>query len=113
MVEANRNGVSQRLSWMSKAWVGAVVVFAVVSGLVLGMRARQPVVYAADGAKAVDVSAGGSPTYTADGKMLFPEKYREWIYLTTGHDMSYTPVAAGRGMASGGVSLVFEYGDLA
>ena len=32
-----------------------------------------------------------APEYTADGKMKLPENYREWIYLSTGLDMSYTP----------------------
>jgi len=29
------------------------------------------------------------PTYTDDGKLVFPSKYREWIYLSSGLDMSY------------------------
>jgi hypothetical protein len=32
-----------------------------------------------------------APTYTADGKLNFPAQYREWIYLTSGVDMSYSP----------------------
>ena len=31
------------------------------------------------------------PSYTEDGKLVFPAKYREWIYLTSGVDMSYSP----------------------
>ena len=31
--------------------------------------------------------------YTADGQMKLPENYRQWIYLSTGFDMSYTPSA--------------------
>jgi hypothetical protein len=31
------------------------------------------------------------PEYTSDGQLKFPEGYREWIYLTTGFDMSYNP----------------------
>ena len=34
-----------------------------------------------------------APVYTADGKLVFPAKYREWIYLTSGIDMSYSPGA--------------------
>jgi Cytochrome P460 len=30
-----------------------------------------------------------APTYTADGSMNLPANYREWIYLSTGMDMSY------------------------
>jgi Cytochrome P460 len=32
-----------------------------------------------------------APVYTADGKLVFPAKYREWVYLTTGLDMDYSP----------------------
>jgi len=38
-------------------------------------------------------SSGQTPTYTADGKLIFPAQYREWIYLTSGVDMSYSPNA--------------------
>jgi hypothetical protein len=36
-------------------------------------------------------SASQTPTYTGDGRLLFPTNYREWIYLTSGVDMSYSP----------------------
>ena len=32
-----------------------------------------------------------SPGYTSDGQMKLPENYRQWVYLTTGFDMSYNP----------------------
>jgi len=31
-----------------------------------------------------------TPTYTADGRLIFPKNYREWVYLSTGMDMSYS-----------------------
>jgi Cytochrome P460 len=31
------------------------------------------------------------PEYTGDGQMKLPEHYREWVYLSTGFDMSYNP----------------------
>lgn len=34
---------------------------------------------------------GSGPEYTSDGQLKFPETYREWVYLTTGYDMSYNP----------------------
>lgn len=34
------------------------------------------------------------PQYTTDGQMKFPEHYREWVYLTTGFDMSYSASSA-------------------
>ena len=36
-----------------------------------------------------------NPQYTSDGQMKFPENYREWVYLTSGYDMSYSEGAAG------------------
>jgi hypothetical protein len=36
-------------------------------------------------------STSQTPTYTADGKLIFPANYRQWIYLTSGVDMSYSP----------------------
>jgi hypothetical protein len=36
------------------------------------------------------------PEYTSDGQMKLPEHYREWVYLSTGFDMSYS--AAGMQM---------------
>src|SRR5262249_55982881 len=29
--------------------------------------------------------------YTDDGQLKLPENYRQWVYLTTGFDMSYNP----------------------
>jgi hypothetical protein len=42
-------------------------------------------------------SAGGTAgavQYDASGKMLFPADYRTWIFLTSGHGMSYNPAAS-------------------
>jgi Cytochrome P460 len=32
-----------------------------------------------------------APEYTGDKELKIPEKYREWVYLSTGFDMSYNP----------------------
>jgi hypothetical protein len=37
------------------------------------------------------------PQYTADNRMNVPENYREWVYVTSGFDMSYSPNATGMG----------------
>ena len=34
---------------------------------------------------------GSAPEYTSDGQLKLPENYRDWVYLTTGFDMSYNP----------------------
>jgi hypothetical protein len=31
------------------------------------------------------------PEYTSDGQLKVPENYREWVYLSSGFDMSYSP----------------------
>ena len=36
-------------------------------------------------------SGSNAPQYSADGQLIFPDNYREWIYLTTGLDMDYNP----------------------
>ena len=33
---------------------------------------------------------GVGPDYTSDGQLKLPENYRQWVYLTTGFDMSYS-----------------------
>jgi hypothetical protein len=38
-----------------------------------------------------------APHFTQDGKLEFPANYREWIYLTSGLNMSYSPRMAGMG----------------
>src|SRR5215472_17654668 len=35
--------------------------------------------------------SANSPIYTPDGNLKFPANYREWVYLTSGVDMSYGP----------------------
>jgi len=44
----------------------------------------------ADKKPAAVSDAGDGPAYTSSGEMKFPEKYREWIFLTSGVDMSYS-----------------------
>jgi len=34
---------------------------------------------------------GSGPAYTTDAQLNFPEHYRDWVYLSTGFDMSYLP----------------------
>ncbi len=46
-------------------------------------------------APAIDPDA---PHYTADGKFIPPTNYREWVFLSSGIDMSYSDAAASSGM---------------
>src|SRR5579875_429403 len=34
------------------------------------------------------------PEFTTDGQLKLPEHYREWVYVTTGFDMSYSAAGA-------------------
>jgi Cytochrome P460 len=36
----------------------------------------------------------GSPEFTADGKLVRPEGYRKWVFLSSGYGMSYSQSAA-------------------
>jgi len=65
--------------------IKGILVFAVLAIIVVSAAAFR---YAAP---------PGGPEYTADAKLKFPENYREWIYLSSGFDMSYSPDAAGMG----------------
>ena len=38
-----------------------------------------------------NATPASGPEYTSDGQLKLPENYREWVYLTTGFDMSYNP----------------------
>jgi len=44
--------------------------------------------------RTAEAASSPSPAYANNGDMLPPANYREWIYLTTGIDMSYSPKAA-------------------
>jgi cytochrome P460 len=35
--------------------------------------------------------SSSGPEYTNDAQLKLPEHYREWVYVTTGFDMSYNP----------------------
>jgi len=39
-----------------------------------------------------------NPVYTEDGRLVLPEDYREWVYLSSGFDMAYSPMAMGHHM---------------
>jgi predicted small lipoprotein YifL len=47
--------------------------------------------------RAVNAASAAGPAYAKNGDMLPPANYREWIYLSTGIDMSYSPKAMSMG----------------
>src|ERR1700684_3156324 len=36
-------------------------------------------------------AVSNAPEFTQDGELKLPQGYREWVYLTSGFDMSYNP----------------------
>jgi|SRR5271165_691924 len=38
-----------------------------------------------------NAAAPNTPQYTSDGHLMFPQNYREWVYLSSGIDMNYNP----------------------
>ena len=61
---------------------------------------QNPVSQARGGAG--EIAAKDGPAYTASGELKMPERYREWIFLTSGLDMSYSPQAGGAGHSTFG-----------
>jgi hypothetical protein len=41
------------------------------------------------GAKSAAPAQANSPAYTSDGKLLLPDNYRDWVFLTSSFDLSY------------------------
>lgn len=64
---------------MNRYWLFCVTL---LLPALLGAGAAHPAASVEDG-----------PQYTADGQMLFPANYRQWIYLSSGLGMSYSPGA--------------------
>jgi Cytochrome P460 len=46
------------------------------------------------GGQGIPVSPNDAPAYSSDGNLIAPLHYREWIYLTSGIDMSYAAASA-------------------
>jgi hypothetical protein len=65
---------------MKRAWI-----LIVLSALVLVLVGVTPQ------ASSTNDSGTNVPVYTPDGNLKFPANYREWVYLTSGVDMSYSP----------------------
>lgn len=66
------------------ARVFVVCLLAGAVAVLMPFRAPQPAMAASSAA----------PAYTKSGELLPPTDYRQWIYLTSGIDMSYAPKAA-------------------
>ncbi len=51
---------------------------------------------------ATPAPAPGQPQYDADGRMIFPSDYREWVFLSSGLN-TFVPLAAYRAFVATGV----------
>jgi hypothetical protein len=58
----------------------ATKLLVICPAIVLAWAASQP-----------QTSAGSIPEYTSDGQLRLPANYREWVYLSSGFDMTYNP----------------------
>ncbi|PYT76765.1 MAG: cytochrome P460 [Acidobacteria bacterium] len=65
---------------MKRAWVLILLLAAALALAVLRPQASSN-----------KESGANLPVYTSDGNLKFPANYREWVYLTSGVDMSYSP----------------------
>jgi hypothetical protein len=63
--------------------ITAIAALALLSSMALGDSAETPI---------------RNPAFTADGRLVLPENYREWVYLSSGFDMAYSPMAMGHHM---------------
>jgi hypothetical protein len=70
--------------------VSAAITASLLAGGVAIRIAQSPV-------PEVKAAQATAPSYTNKGDMLPPSHYREWIYLTSGLDMSYSPKAMSMG----------------
>jgi hypothetical protein len=63
---------------MKKRWKVAAGIFVVMAAALTG----------------ADLSSSDGPQYSGDGKLLRPQNYREWVFLSSGLGMTYGPLAS-------------------
>jgi len=51
-----------------------------------------------DAQRGATVSSEAGPAFESDGRLKFPARYREWIFLSSGLDMSYGAAMQGHSM---------------
>ena len=56
---------------------------------------------------ALAAPAAAAPAYTADGDLIPPADYREWVFMSAGLDMSYSQSAMARAMGHSMFDNVF------
>jgi hypothetical protein len=74
---AGQAGAANMVGWWR---TGAMLVLA-ATALAAGIAAAQP------------HAPEAPPAYTAKGELEFPSDYRTWVYLSSGYNMSYSPMS--------------------
>jgi Cytochrome P460 len=83
--EESRCSTKEREPPMRKFLIASLVGLAVGFGVLADFGRSQPV-------------AGAGPQFTADGKLVRPEDYRRWVYVSSGYGMSYSQTPDGMQM---------------
>jgi hypothetical protein len=78
----------------------------VAGSLVAGGVAAIALLAAAAGATPQTPAPPGAAQFDADGRLLFPSDYRDWVFLSSGLNMSYTAGPAQDGMDMFGNTFV-------
>jgi hypothetical protein len=74
------------------------IVLPVSSILLLACLAAVPSPQTTNGTQAAArAESPNAPSYDKGGRLLFPAHYREWVFLSSGVDMSYNPKAMAMG----------------
>ena len=67
----------------------ALTVLIALFAAVEGSKSRATEWSTDDAQRTATLSTEAGPSYEADGRLRFPARYREWIFLSSGIDMSY------------------------
>src|SRR5579864_2902499 len=78
----------QRAVWRNGE--GGAILVVMISKMILGALGLAALAVPNLVREYVAQPASAVPEYTSDGQMKLPEHYREWVYLSTGFDMSYS-----------------------
>ena len=71
----------------------APVVLTAVALAVVASKSKATEWSTDDAQRGATISTEGGPFYESDGRLRFPARYREWIFLSSGLDMAYVKVA--------------------
>ena len=82
------DGTVQRMAWCAKRAARHTACMLTLAKAALLAAALLPLT-----AFLQDDATSATPQYTSDAHLKLPESYREWIYLTSGFDMSYNKAA--------------------